>query len=191
MKTPRFGALVLLGGLALIHCGGTTAGPGPGTGDGGGGGGGTCAPAQHRAVAAVCPVTSYPASDAGPASCATDADCAAAGSGLTTCRGSQCVYDACLSDSDCANGGVCVCSKDYYGGNAAYHPNVCVPSGCHVDADCGDNGVCAGSIGYCGSYEGFQCGSSTAPACGASGQSCNFSPEVGQFTCSASPVCNG
>ena len=183
MKAPFFSALVLaLGGLAFLHCGGATAG----------GSGGSCAPAQHRAVAVACPMTSYPVpTDAGPASCATDADCEAQGSGLTTCRANRCAVDACQSDSDCANGGVCGCSTDYSGGNAQYHPNICVPATCHVDSDCGDNGVCAGSVGYCGSYEGFQCGSSTAPACGASDQSCNYSPEVGQFTCSAAPVCNG
>lgn len=183
MKTPRFGALVLLGGLALIHCsGGTTAG----------GGGPTCAPASHRAVAVTCAPTNYPVpGDAGPASCATDADCTASGSGLTTCRAGQCVYDECLTDGDCANGGVCGCSTDYYGGNAQYHPNVCVPADCHVDGDCGTNGVCAPSIGYCGSFEGFHCGSSTAGSCGASDQSCNFSSEVGRFACGAASVCNG
>ena len=178
MTTHRLGALALVGGLALAHCNGSTAG-GP-----------TCTPADHRAAATSCAPTPYPVqSDAGTTTCATDADCQTSGSS-SHCVAGQCSFDECLVDADCANGGICGCSTDYYGGNAAYHPNVCVPADCHVDSDCGSGGVCAPSFGLCGSFDSFHCAPASAGACSGN-DACNFSPEVGHFTCGAAAVCNG
>jgi hypothetical protein len=168
-------------GVSLAACSG-----------GGGGGGAACAPASHRATASACAATQIPAlADAGPpSSCATDADCATAGSEYTHCLSGTCSFDECLSDADCANGGVCGCSTEYYGGNAAYHPNVCVSASCHVDSDCGSGGVCAPTLGTCGSLDSFHCGSASAPACGTD-SACGYSDEVGRFTCEQPALCNG
>jgi hypothetical protein len=138
----------------------------------------------------TCAPSKAPPTDAGVTSCATDADCEATGSGLQYCRQNQCVFDQCLTDTDCANGGVCGCSTDYYGGNAAFHPNVCVAAACHVDSDCGAGGLCAPSFGYCGSFDSFQCGSSTAGSCSTQ-ETCSYSQEVGRFVCGPATACSG
>jgi hypothetical protein len=176
--------------LGVIACSGSVASTG--NGDGGGGGGPACAPTQHRAAPKTCAVSSAPSLPDGgsPPSCATDTDCTTAGSGYSYCRGGLCSFDACLSDADCANGGVCGCSTDYSGGNAQYHPNICVPATCHVDSDCGAGGLCAASFGRCGTFDSYNCASSSAPAC-SSTESCSYSAEVGGFTCGAPVVCNG
>jgi hypothetical protein len=159
-------------------------------------------PPEHRATVTACaPSQQPPLPDGGLSSCTSDADCAPDGgtfSFYATCLQGTCSFDQCLTDSDCANGGVCGCSSDYYGGNIAYHPNVCVPAQCHVDADCGAAGYCSPSRGYCGSYTGFYCHGSadtcvdpTADCAGCPGAgACVYAPTVGAFVCGLS-ACNG
>jgi hypothetical protein len=153
-------------------------------------------PSEHRAAATAC-LPNMPPTGAIAASCSTDADCAGDGPTLLLfCVGGRCSFDACLTDSDCSNGGVCGCSTDYYGGNAAFHPNVCVPSDCHVDSDCGPNGYCSPSRSYCGSFTGFYCHTSgdtcvdSTTDCTGCGNACVYTPTVGHFVC-GSNVCNG
>ena len=161
--------------------------------------GGTEVPNTHRPTAIACsPSTRSPASpDGGTAICTTDADCASdAGSLFTTCLHGRCSFDRCLTDADCGTTDVCACASDYYGGNAAYHPNVCVPANCRVDGDCGPGGYCSASHGYCGSFQGFYCHTSADTCvdetkdCAGCGNACVYSPAVGAFTC-ATNICAG
>jgi hypothetical protein len=211
-------ALVLgFAALAFAACGsgsldgaggghGGAAGTGGTTGTGGTGG---CAPArvssssavppEHRATAKTCSPSNAPPSDGGTISCATDADCTPDGGlpwGYNTCLHGVCSFDQCLTDADCGSG-VCGCSSDYYGGNAAYHPNVCVSGNCRVDADCGGaGGYCSPSRGYCGAFQGFYChGPSdscvdSTSDCAACGNACVYAPTVGAFVCGMA-ICAG
>lgn len=158
-------------------------------------------PTEHRATAAACsPSTRAPAPpDGGAQSCTLSADCAAAGNAFyTNCLHGQCSFDACLTDADCGTNAVCVCASDYYGGNAAFHPNVCVQASCRVDSDCGASGYCSPTHASCGTFTGFYC---HGPAdtcvdatkdCGSCQRSaCIYSPAIGAFTCGASSVCAG
>ncbi|MBL8613525.1 MAG: hypothetical protein JNL38_39665 [Myxococcales bacterium] len=52
---------------------------------------------------------------------------------------STCVYDACMSDAQCAAGSLCQC------GDQA--PNACVPGNCTRSEDCGTNVECRPSYG--------------------------------------------
>jgi hypothetical protein len=158
-------------------------------------------PTEHRATAAACsPSTRAPAPpDGGAQSCTLSADCAAAGNAFyTNCLHGQCSFDVCLTDADCGTNAVCVCASDYYGGNAAFHPNVCVQASCRVDSDCGAGGYCSPTHASCGTFTGFYC---HGPAdtcvdatkdCGSCQKSaCIYSPAIGAFTCGASSVCAG
>lgn len=161
-------------------------------------------PSEHRAVATACaPSTRSPAvPDAGLLSCTTSADCAGDAAPVTlfaTCLHGQCSFDRCLADSDCDANEVCVCANDYYGGNAAYHPNVCVPANCHVDSDCGADGFCSPSRGTCGSYNGYYCHTAhdtcvdptrDCADCGGAGATCVYTPTTGAFVCGAG-ACGG
>jgi len=225
MKAPSGRILLLLAAsaAAVVACDSRSLdnrGDGsPGGSRGGGGGGGTgsvdassdaCSgtvgaitrghvPTEHRATAVACsPSTRAPAPpDAGLMSCTSDADCAtdAAFTYFNACLHGTCSFDQCLTDADCGTG-VCACASDYYGGNAAYHPNVCVRGNCQVDADCGPGGYCSPSHGYCGSFEGFYCHGpsdtcvdSTAD-CGGCGNACLYAPTVGAFVCGTN-ICAG
>jgi hypothetical protein len=156
-------------------------------------------PKDHRPQAVPCPPTATaPSPPGGGAACATDGDCAGdAGRGLFThCLRGRCAFDACLADGDCAGGrGVCGCSTDYYGGNAAYHPNICVAASCHQDADCGAGGFCSPTRGLCGVFEGFYCHRPSDSCyndweCVPSG-ACVYSPMAGAWACAQGPSCNG
>jgi hypothetical protein len=167
-------------------------------------GGSTCTglpgriPTEHRATATACAPSTRapPIPDGGLSACGTDADCTADGGFLFGhCLRGTCAFDTCLSDSDCTTG-VCGCSTDFYGGNAAFVGNVCVPADCHTDSDCGSAGFCSPSRGRCGTYQGFFCHCGTDPCvnsttdCASPSQSCVYSPEAEEFTCSA-VICNG
>ena len=136
--------------------------------------------------------------DGGIPSCTADSDCTAVSSGLYRyCVQGQCAFDQCLTDSDCGATGVCACSSDYYGGNAAYHPNFCVPANCRLDSDCGPGGYCSPSRGTCGTFQGFYCHTAadscvdpTTDCASCNYNACTYSPAVGAFTCGSS-VCGG
>jgi hypothetical protein len=158
-------------------------------------------PAEHRASAPACqPSNQPPAPDGGVSSCTTDTDCAGAVNATSLyryCVHGQCAFDQCQTDSDCGATGVCACSSDYYGGNAAYHPNFCVPANCRLDSDCGPGGYCSPSRGYCGTFQGFYCHTAAdscvdpAADCASCGyNACTYSPAVGAFTCGSS-ICAG
>jgi hypothetical protein len=179
-----------------VACPGTTGAAGQGE-----------TPTEHRAVAAACTPSTRtpPPPDGGLTTCTSNADCMADGgtpftAPFTTCLHGVCSFDQCLTDADCPNGGVCGCASDYYGGNAAYHPNVCVPANCHTDADCGAGGFCSPSRTYCGSYTGFYCHGpqdtcvnptvDCAGCPGTTGNACVYAPTVGAFVCGQN-ICGG
>ena len=175
----------------------------PPTGAGGAGGAPVTSrvPSEHRPVAVACAAStrSPPPPDGGARTCTTNADCAADGgptAAFSTCLHGQCSFDQCLNDADCGATGVCACSSDYYGGNAAYHPNFCVQGNCRVDADCGAGGYCSPSRGYCGTFQGFYCHTpqdtcvDAKSDCGGAGPSCIYAPTSGTFVCGGG-VCAG
>lgn len=211
--------------LGTVGCGSSLAEPGndsdgsPGgagtTGNGGsaatgtGGAGGAMAvckqpysgevPSEHCTTAPACQRSNQPpVPDGGIPSCTTDSDCTANPNSLFRfCFRGQCSLDQCLTDAECGSTGVCACSSDYYGGNAAYHPNFCVPANCRIDSDCGLGGYCSPSRGRCGTFEGFYCHTSTdscvdstADCSSCSLDACVYSPAVAAFTC-GSVFCNG
>jgi hypothetical protein len=158
-------------------------------------------PTEHRPTATACNPTANqpPLPDAGVSSCTSNADCATDGSYTlySSCLHGRCSFDACLTDADCGPNAVCACSTDYYGGNAAYHPNVCVAANCHTDGDCGTGGYCSPSRGYCGSFQGFYChtpadtcvnATTDCQSCGEN--ACIYSPAIGIFGCGTS-ICAG
>lgn len=224
MTSPKIPTLILgCAALALAACGsrtldpggdggGGTAGAGGGAGDGPGGttGTGGCiaarlspagtVPPEHRASSTMCSASKAPPLDGGPMSCTSTIDCVGDGGlvsyGYDTCLHGVCSFDQCLTDADCGAGGVCACSTDYYGGNAAYHANICVTGNCRVDADCGAGGYCSPSRGYCGTVQGFYChgpsDSCVDPKvdCALCGNACLYAPTANAFVCGAA-ICAG
>jgi hypothetical protein len=157
-------------------------------------------PWKHRPQAKPCSATSNPFAMVGQA-CKTDVECQA-GPTYGFCVRGVCSLDQCLTDSDCANGGTCACTSDYYGGNAA-HGNQCAPAACHVDSDCGPGSYCSPSVGYCGSLTGLYCWKPSDPCgdpqydcqgetndAGLHDNMCIYTPIVGEFVCGVS-ICQG
>ena len=195
--SPSTGGATGTGGVILIGTGGVGGAPAvcnaPRSGE---------VPSEHRATAPACkPSTQPPAPDGGVRACTTDTDCTSSTSYPDAfyryCVDGQCVFDQCLTDSDCGATGVCACSSDYYGGNIAYHPNFCVPANCRLDSDCGPGGSCSPSRGYCGTFQGFYCHTAADSCvdptvdCASCGfNACTYSPAVGAFTCGSS-ICAG
>lgn len=77
----------------------------------------------------------------------------------------QPLYDACISDSDCASDQACQCGRRDGQAGPADTVNHCVKAACHVDSDCGSSGTCGYNLEYVegicgnenGSAEGFYC----------------------------------
>jgi hypothetical protein len=71
-------------------------------------------------------------------------------------------HDQCLTDSNCSDGGLCLCETPILagqpcpGGVPLYSGNVCLPSNCRVDSDCSPCGSCLGEYA-CGDVTGFYC----------------------------------
>jgi Dickkopf N-terminal cysteine-rich region len=104
--------------------------------------GDTGTPTEHRSEATVCapmPCASGDGGDGGGGACTTSADCLSCGA-APSCRQGSCFWDQCLSDSECADGGVCSCG---YG--TSYPQGVCAPANCRTDSDCGPRGFCSPS----------------------------------------------
>jgi hypothetical protein len=124
----------------------------------GAGDAGPCVPAfasptLHRPEATTCAPRPDDAGDAG------DADAGDAGDAGTVAW--------CVTDLDCANGGVCECDAQ-----SSFWPyGHCVPGNCRVDSDCGPHGLCSpdSQANGCGGYldpTGYYC-SSGGDMCGA------------------------
>lgn len=118
----------------------------------------------------------------------------------TTCAasaGGPGLSDQCTTDDQCPPGAACGCATDFSGN--AIHVNVCMNTGCRVDSDCGPGGVCSPSFtGHCSSLTGYYCHSAADDCTGHSDccvdparQACQYSPELGHWTCQAVIPCNG
>ncbi len=166
--------------------GGGSGSDGGGSGADGGGGGGSDggalpAPAKHRATAVACGASPVPPepnismTHFGPNptfECKTNEECTkqkggrcaiieCGGFGGPACapQGTRCDYDACSSDLDCTNGGVCDCGTGEGGTNR------CLKSDCRTDAECGSDGYCSPTIATCSNLiEGYYC-HSTSDTC--------------------------
>jgi hypothetical protein len=124
-------------------------------------------PDNHRPDDSQCQATAPPGGcDFGsPTPCNSDSQCADAGLngrcvsadvGWGSGPSCTCTYDACVHDSDCKTGELCVCH------GSAYSPggNTCLPGNCRVDADCGAGGFCSPSppdTTNTGSVAGYYC----------------------------------
>jgi hypothetical protein len=107
-------------------------------------------PKEHRVSRTPCSTERgavTPTSDGCPVDagrCAQDSDCAAGRNGRCEDVGlcpSDCSYDDCFQDSDCANQKPCGCRL------SAIDMNRCYPtSNCNIDSDCGDGGYCSPSL---------------------------------------------
>ena len=99
---------------------------------------------NHRTSDALCAMAPLPGNcnaPGGGSDCAPDGDatctsgtngrCIQASTGAPLCR---CTYDACMHDSDCGGGQLCVCHGSALTFGAG---NTCLPGNCRVDADCG------------------------------------------------------
>lgn len=148
-------------------------------------------PERHRPVAVACedarPVGNGVGVDGG--NCLTDAECVDGRNGrCTSARFTQCTYDACQTDADCANdmgGGVCACD-----GSPISDANICHAGNCRTNADCA-SGYCSPSFGSCGDYDGFvahYCHTEGDACiddgdCAGPGAYCAFKPEQGLWSC--------
>lgn len=149
-------------------------------------------PAQHRATAAACPATAFFFEhDAG--TCTSKTDCATDIYNPPSCLRGQCSPDECLTDADCAPNEVCDCNAHVQA--PAQSSNLCVPANCHVDADCGPGGFCSPTYVACGYLAGYYCHrptdncyNNTDCACG---QTCQYTPAAGAFSCTSPGLCAG
>lgn len=157
-------------------------------------------PKEHRANHAQCPTERdpvTPTSDGCPVNalhCAQDSDCTEGENGRCFDVGlcpSDCDYDDCFQDSDCASQTPCFCRP------SATDKNYCFTrSNCSVDADCGDGAYCSPSLiassCICESsscIEGYFC-HTTRDGCLDDGdcptrQTCAFDGNEQRFSCQA------
>lgn len=113
-------------------------------------------PDNHRADATDCD-SERPAGDVEGSDypvegyCKTDADCVDGERGrCENFRGiSECTYDECIQDSECATGGPCGCEMSFWS-----DANACLDGNCRVDGDCGEAGYCSPTLSECGNYSG-------------------------------------
>ncbi|HMF41408.1 MAG TPA: hypothetical protein VKQ32_11970 [Polyangia bacterium] len=174
--------------MTLRACGSTTPAPA------------TEVPPVHRSTAQACSPTAAAANpgwpyDATGTPCTSDAQCTTDAGQTGTCLHGACTVDGCLTDDDCAGGGVCVCSSPVPS-SAVQNRNTCTHGNCRVDADCGAGGYCVPSGGVCG-LDGFFCHTpadtcvDAAKDCGTScGGGCHYFSDKGAFACLA-PICGG
>ena len=126
-------------------------------------------PINYRPSDAPCSTSAPPGDCYAPypdAGCASDNDCAEAGTngrcinpGGGPAAPCFCTFDECLVDADCPSDQTCACHGAPYTDG---HGNMCVTGNCRVDADCGpaDAGFCSPSstTGTCGdSLAGYYC----------------------------------
>jgi hypothetical protein len=123
-------------------------------------------PKIHRAVASACtqPRAASTGADCPPGAgcsagsqeggCQNDQACTAGMSGRCSCAfvsfacpnyDSICSYDACQSDSDCGDSGVCECRGSPLGDIGSSAATVCRTSNCRTDSECGTGGYCSPS----------------------------------------------
>jgi hypothetical protein len=108
---------------------------------------------------------------------------------------SFCNADVCHVDSDCADGGVCLCGSDSTAITAATS-NVCLAAGnCRVDSDCPKVPYCSPSSVGCGTTFSYYCHTPNDD-CGSDAdcladQFCQYSPNAAKWTCVSAGACEG
>ena len=106
-----------------------------------------------------------------------------------------CNADACHLDSDCPDGGVCLCGSAASASTLAT-PNVCLAAGnCRLDADCSQTHACSPSSVGCGTTFSYYCHTPNDD-CGNDGdcrqeQFCQYAPGEGngKWTCVSAGSC--
>jgi hypothetical protein len=103
--------------------------------------------------------------------------------------------DLCITDGDCADGGVCSCKGATRAYAGASNGNACIPANCRVDSDCGPGGACSPTVNpNCGGFYGIQgyychtCADqclSDADCTSDSGPDgyCAYDPSIGYWAC--------
>ena len=165
--------------------------------------GGGRTPAHHRPDDSQC---SQPASagnctlTGGGAQCTKDNQCTTGANGrcVQTMGGALtcfCTYDACVHDTDCATGKLCVCHGSAFTGGAG---NTCTDGNCRIDADCGAAKYCSPSHGTsgCGGVTGYFCHTSSDQCTddsdcsgGGGSQVCAWSSANNRWTCQQQLLC--
>ena len=159
MKRRYLPASVALSLLLCVSCGGEVrpSAPEAPAVAGANARGGTCGsapvPKEHRPVAQACPsqrgsgtpLDMSTCTNRSSVACTKDTDCTAGLNGRCLAHNvpcaTECSYDECLTDSDCASG-PCLCRDN----GTATLSNQCLPRGtCKTDADCGACGYCSPS----------------------------------------------
>lgn len=209
LKHALLGSFAVMGVIA-IHCGGSSVTP-PNIDP-------NRVPQLHRASAMACDMTRPPITssfegggvpDSGfPGQCNQDSDCTMGKNGRCGYSriGKECSYDTCFQDSECTNGGVCICRTSATDTSANHCVGNSMNAGtCRVDSDCGAKGWCSPSADSCGpgyGTKGFYCHTSSDTCLddadckdgGGSGGGglgyCMFDPMVKHWQCSYS-LCAG
>jgi hypothetical protein len=155
-------------------------------------------PLVHRASASAC-TQSRPPGTANSSchfeSCTADDQCEGGASGRCDCVFTSggvdagynaCTYNQCSTDSDCVQGGPCLCQN----------PTVCPGGNCATDSDCGSGGYCSPShlLGAgAWSSSGFYChtmgdecfnDSDCAPSVDGAAGYCAFASSMSSWVCS-------
>jgi hypothetical protein len=134
--------------------------------------------------------------DSGTPSCSSLSECTA-DYFYVACLHGSCSVDACITDSDCSAGQLCVCANQIGGGGAVRLGNECMTTQCRIDSDCGGGQVCSPSIGSCSSLLGYYCHTATdecltdTDCCGTT-PLCEFDTTKGHWACqTSSNACPG
>jgi hypothetical protein len=158
-------------------------------------------PVNHRPSDAQCSTSAPPGDCVAPfpdAGCASDNDCAEAGTnGRCINQGGGpaapcfCTSDTCSVDTNCPNGQTCACQGAPYTDG---HSNTCVTGNCRVDADCGAEYCSPSSLtAICGdSLAGYYCHTATDRCIDdsdCSGGGCVYSTTDSRWECVSVPVC--
>jgi hypothetical protein len=157
----------------------------------------------------------YTSDSGSPATCTTNADCAAyqsapyesEGGFGAVCRNGRCSGDECLSDADCpASASLCLCGS--IGLNLNPIGARCVRPGCNADADCASRlcswtasagGVCSPGLAanrYCRTtsdtcHTDADCATCEQDASGGQTFTCQYVPAAGRWQCAQFETCNG
>ena len=100
----------------------------------------------------------------------------------------------CAVDTDCPDGGVCICATPGDGTSPGTTSNACLPAGnCRLDSDCSDHYCSPSSVG-CSTAISYYC-HTPGDDCSNDGdcrddQFCQYSPGAGKWTCVLATACN-
>ncbi len=108
---------------------------------------------------------------------------------------SFCNYDACEVDTDCPDGGICICATATDGTTVPTTPNTCLAAGnCRIDADCPTVPYCSPSSTGCSTTVAYYCHTPNDD-CGndadcRTGDFCLYAPGAAKWTCVSGTACD-